>query len=1853
MSQLLDRIAALPADKRAALAEMLRPAPEPIAIVGIGCRFGGADSPAAFWDLLNSGRDVITEVPRDRWNIDAHYDPDPDAAGKVASRWGSFIDGADRFDAHFFGIGTHEAARMDPHQRLLLEVAWEALEHGGINPQRLARSATGVFLGAYHSDFSQLALSDADRIDLYSGTGTANNVLAGRLSYFLDLRGPSLVVDTACSSGLVAVHLACQSLRNRECDMALAGGVTVLLTPLSLVMASRMGLVARDGRCKTFDARADGIVMGDGCGVVVLKRLSVAVAEGDHVLAVIRGVAVNQDGRTNGLTAPNVLSQQTLLRNALRDGGVEPDSVTCIEAHGTGTSLGDPIEIEALTHVVGQPRSDGSRCAIGSVKTNIGHVGAAAGLAGLIKMVLCLQHRRLVPHLNFTQLNPNITLDGTPFYIPQTSEPWHAEGPRRAGVSAFGWSGTNAHAILEEAPAPVPVPETEARPRHLLFLSAMKASSLDALAARYEQHLQAQPSLAVEDVCHTAAIGRAHLPHRLAVEGGSLDQIRERLSRFRSGERTPGIQTGEAPQRRPQPVFLFTGQGSQYVGMGRSLYRTQPTFRRELDRCDEILTPWLGRSIVSVMHDDQDTMSIDDTAWTQPAIFALGWSLAALWRSWGVVPAAVMGHSVGELAAACVAGVFPLEDGLALVSARGRIVQALPLGGLMAAVFASEAQVAPVVARRAHALAIAALNGPEETVISGDPDAVHAAIDELTSAGLRTRRLTVSHAFHSPRMDPALDALEQAAASVRYSSPQIPFVSSVTGRLADEHELTTPAYWRRQLREPVRFADAIRVLHERGHRVFFEIGPRPTLSAMARRCLPDDTGLWLSSLDKDKDDWEQMLNSLGAWYAHGGDVNVQAFDADYRPRRVQLPTYPFQRDRYPLPVIAPSQVEQGAAERTAANGHPLLGARLRSPLLQDAVYECRLGMRHLSYLGDHRVYGSPLLPMTGYVEMVLAAAADALGPEVDTLTDLILEAPMIFGEDEERIAQVLIRTDDAAHLSFQVFSRTVDGDGTWTRHLAGGIERATDTARASIDIERLKADCTSLVPRDAFYQWLDAQGLHYGPGFRGLLEIRRGDGQALGQVRLPDILAGEAGRYRAHPALLDACDQIFAAALAEAEALAPDSDIYLPLGVERIRIIRPLPANVWSHCRVQTPHIDHGAETLTADIQIADEHGGLVAEVHGLLLKRAPRGALAGAMRHAPNGWFHHLQWQTAPSVHASAPRPSAWILVADTGGSAARLAGRLAADGQTVVTVTLASSFEQHDTQTFSLRAAAAEDHRRFWQVMRDTYGDRIAGVVHMASLDLGAAAGDTATWLEDQERGCASALHLLQALVADGHREAPTVWLVTRGAQAVDAARRNAGAMQASLWGLGRTVALEYPALRCTLIDLDPLADDDERLHAEIGGTGAEPQIAFRDGKRFVARIAARGPLPPSQTDSAPARVRPDRTYLITGGLSGIGLRTARWLVDQGARHLVLVSRRDVSDAANREIHAMEQAGAHVLAARADISHVSEVARVLDDTRRTMPPLAGIVHSAGVIDDATLPQQHWDRFARVMAPKIGGALHLHTLTRDLPLDFFVLFSSIAGCFGSPGQANYAAANACLDALAHQRHALGLPALSVNWGAWSETGMAARLGDADRRRLADRGLSQMLPDQALQALGEALGTSAAQLLIVPIDWSMFLSQFTADTVPPIFSQMVKRQPARSQTVEWAERIAAAAPAQRQDLLRGLVAAEAIKALGLDPAQPLDPQRSLYDIGLNSLIALDLSRAIAGRIGRTLPATMLFNYSTVEAIGRYLSDDVFSNTPAQAAPAHPSGATAHGVLQQIEDLSDEEVDRLLASKARR
>jgi acyl transferase domain-containing protein len=878
---------------------------EPVALVGLGCRFpGGVVDAESYWRMLERGTDAVTEIPPDRWDADEYYDEEPRKPGKTDSRWGGFLDRIDRFDYDFFGISRREALNMDPQQRLSLEVAWEALENAGINPSSLAGTETGVFMGVCNFEINSTTVHHPEDISAYTSSGTALSFIPGRISYLLDLHGPNMAIDTACSSSLVAVHQAAQALRAGECDLALAGGVNVVLSPLLMISLSQFGSVSRQGRAKTFSDVADGYVRGEGCGIVVLKRLSDAVRDGDRVLAVLRGGAVNQDGRSSGITAPNGAAQRSVLRRALRHGGVEPEQVGYVETHGTGTRLGDPIEVEALAEVYG--REQGAPLYLGAVKTNIGHTEAAAGIAGLIKVVLCLQRGAIPPNVHFERLNPDISLDGTTFVVPTEMTEWTADGPRMAGVSSFGLSGTNAHLILEQAPEPAaPAAPSEPdtgmqRPASVLALSARSDTALAKLARRYADRLAADDGTALADLCFSANTGRAHFSHRLAATGAGGQEIAAQLRDFVRGDLAEGVHTGIAgAAERSGVVFLYTGQGAQRVGTARTLYETQPTFRAAMDECAEILRPLLAEPLLALLYpEDPESGLINQTAYAQPVTFAVEYAMTRLWRSWGVEPAAVLGHSLGEIVGACVAGVMTLRDALTFTVHRGRLLQDLAKPGLMAALAAPEADVAEEIADYPDRISIAAVNGAANTTISGDRELVEQVCATFTARGVRTRLLHIATSGHSPLVQPVLKPLREAARNIEFSAPKIPLLSNVTGALWPWDSAPDAEYWSRHTRRPVQFAQCVRTLHDMGYRTFLELGPAPILAGLISDDLPaghDD--LLAPSLRPKQDDWEVLLDTVARLYVKGVPIDWAGFDRDHPRTRVAVPTYPFDATR--------------------------------------------------------------------------------------------------------------------------------------------------------------------------------------------------------------------------------------------------------------------------------------------------------------------------------------------------------------------------------------------------------------------------------------------------------------------------------------------------------------------------------------------------------------------------------------------------------------------------------------------------------------------------------------------------------------------------------------------------------------------------------------------------------------------------------------------------------------------------------------------------------------------------------------------------------------------------------------------
>ena len=1120
------RLALLAVELNAKLEKAEKQQPEPIAVIGMSCRFpGSSNSPEAYWEMMANGIDAITEIPADRYNVDDYYDPDHTTPGKMATRWGGYVDNIDQFDPQLFGIAPREAITIDPQQRMIMEVSWEALERAGYAPDSLDGYPGGVFVGICNSDYHEIVGDDLEKIDVYLATGSAHSVASGRLSYVLGLQGPAVTVDTACSSSLVSLHLAVQSLRNQECKMALAGGSNALITPRTTVTLSQANMMAADGRCKAFDDSADGFVRSEGCGMVVLKRLSDAQADGDQILAVIRGSAMNQDGRSNGLTAPNGPSQESVIRAALANGNLSPADVTFIETHGTGTALGDPIEVQALGAVYGPDHSDENPLLLGSVKTNIGHLESAAGIAGFMKLVLVLNKKKLPPHLHFEKPNHLIPWDDFPVVVPKDGMDLPTDGRLIGGVSSFGFSGTNVHIIAEAPPTPKPLPEQAERPWQLLTLSAKSQPALAQLSGKFADYFAAKPTTSLADAAYSANTGRADLPHRLAITADSLEAAQSALADFADGKTDKKLATYGRPKttKRPLVVFLFTGQGAQYLDMGRQLYESEPIFKKAIDQCDAILQSFDGQPLLPVLYaeaEGTDANLINEIAYAQPSVFSIQYALVQLWQSWGIEPDVVLGHSNGEYAAAHTAGIFSLEDALKLVVTRGRLMQSLPPNGAMAAVFAGIDQVNEAISTAGVDVAIAGVNGPESTVISGEETAVSTVIAQLKQSKIRARRVAVSVGAHSSLMDPVLAEFEQTASGVTYHTPKIDFFSTVTNSFVTS-EIASAAYWRNHMRQGVQFYPAMKQLFEAGYEVFLEIGPAPMLLGMGQRCNPPETAVWLPSLRPGHEDWRQLFRSLGELYTVGAPVDWAALDKNVKRQKLTLPTYPFQRERYWADYGEGKRPLSAGPLIGDSTGHPLLGQRLQSPALDDIVFETQLSETWPAFLAHHRVFDSIILPSPAFIEMVLAAAESVWGKQAYHIRNFTIQEALVLSEDWQRVQ--LLLTPESDHVAaFKIVSLQ---DGEWKTHVGGTLawqESETTTAPQALDITAVQARCTEEITQDDFYQEVAELGLEFGPDFRGLNHIWRRDGEALGRVELPESLLNDAPAI-SDPSRLSGC----------------------------------------------------------------------------------------------------------------------------------------------------------------------------------------------------------------------------------------------------------------------------------------------------------------------------------------------------------------------------------------------------------------------------------------------------------------------------------------------------------------------------------------------------------------------------------------------------------------------------------------------------------------------------------------------------------------------------------------------------------
>lgn len=1789
---------------------LLRARTEPVAVIGVACRFGGASTPEAFFQMLAEGVDAVGEVPAERWTIDAQDEASLDATTLRALRWGSFVNGVDLFDASFFGISPREAMGLDPQQRMLLEVTWEALERAGQVSEQLAGSQTGVFVGVSSRDYTEICgASGPDAQDVYSVTGNGQFFAAGRVSYTFGLQGPSLVVDTACSSSLVAVHLACQSLRNGECTMAIAGGVSLMLSPTTTRLLAKTQALSPDGRCRTFDASANGIVRGEGCGVVVLKRLSDAVRDGDPILALIRGSATNQDGRSTGLTAPNVLAQRAMLERALENAGVTAADVGYVETHGTGTSLGDPIELEALKAVLGKPRDDGSACVLGAVKTNIGHLEAAAGIAGLIKALLVLRREEIPRNLHFRALNPRVSLEATPLVVPTENTAWRAGARRRfAGVSSFGLSGTNCHVILEEAPRRAEAEPAEGAKIQIVPLSARTPEALDQLASAYRDALAsgALSGAPLEDIAYTAGVRRSHFEHRIALVGQSREELLGALDALGSGAPRAGAARGKVPPTgRPRLVFVFSGQGSQWARMGHALAQEEPVFRAALERCDALLARHAGFSLLDALGAPEGQSRLDETEIAQPAIFAVQVALVELWKSWGITPDAVVGHSVGEVAAAHAAGALGLEEAIRIVALRGKAMQQATGLGSMAAVALSAEEAGEALRGYDGRLSVAAVNDRRSVVLSGEHQALGEVLEALRGRGVQCRPLKVNYAFHSPQMEPLRGRFVEALGRVEAQPASCPLYSTVTGAKIDGRGLDAE-YWGRNVRDAVQFASALEAALGGAHGLVLEIGPHPVLSGNVEQCLAErNKGEQAAfSLRRNREERRCLLEALGELYVHGCAVGWKK-----RHRAgghcVDLPAYPWQRERYWFePTSTGRTARRAQASRHGGQLHPLLGASLTSSEEPSRrFWEQTWRVQELPYMGDHRVLGRVVCPGAGFVEMALSVGRQAYGDGPLAVEDVSFEKMLVLPEQEARTVQFVQVEQSAGAASFRIASRE-EADHGWVRHASGKVRRfdghAELTAHARAEVRARLA--TSIAPAD-YYAYATESGVALGATFQGIEQLWIGTDEALAQVRLPGEVEAEARPYCIHPVLLDACFQTLAALIAGPGASSARG-AHVPVGIARLIMHRAPERTMWVHGR-RKPGGETGAATA-GDIVVADERGNVIMEVVGLRF----HGLESEAAAEAEDEREYVLQWRPAkaegPLPAEPRAREGAWLLFVDERGTGASAAALLRARGQACVQVTAGEHYVRVAPDAYRIDPTSPEDHAR---LVREVLGhdNPCRGVVHLWSLDAAAPEQTTSdTLARDIRRGSASALHLAQALLRHGFESVPRLWLTTSGVYAGDEGHA-ASMAQAPVWGLGRAIALEHPELGCTLVDIDPRQRPEEAAHAlaqEIASQSRESQVCLRAEGRQVARLVRLA----KTAGAAPAEMAQAGSYLITGGLGGLGLSLAQWLVSRGARHLALVGRSAPASAAQEAIGAMRAAGAEVLVLQADVSRRQEAAAMLADIDARLPPLAGIVHAAGVLEDRTLLEVTEQSFQRVLASKVHGAWNLHSLTADRPLSLFVLYSSAASLLGSPGQASYCAANAFLDALARWRAGMHVPAMSIQWGPFAETGMAA--ADAQRgARLERRGIGSLTPEQGLRALERLLARPRAEVAVLRLDAGLWMESFPQLATTPFWDGLREEPAARRgeerKRAHFLEDLRNAAPGERRALLEGHIVEQLGQVLRIDGAR-LERHSSFVNSGVDSLMAVELRGRLQASLGLKLPATFIFVHPTPIALAEEL-----------------------------------------------
>lgn len=1771
----------------------------PISIVGMSCRFpGGANSLNEYWDMLISGKNGISEIPEDRWPLEDHFS-EGNEAGKMNVKMGGFLKDVNlrNFDADFFKISPKEARAMDPQQKLLLEVVWEALENAGINPEELKGKNVGVYLGISTDDYkrSHIYANELTKIDAYTATGSVFSAAGGRISFFLGLEGPNISVDTACSSSLVATHLASQAIRNGECDMAIVAGVNGILAPNFHVYFSKLQAISPDGLCKSFDDSANGYVRSEGCGALVLTTWKEAQKAGNKVLAVVKGTAVNQDGASSGFTAPNGIAQQKVARKALAMAELNPSDVSYVEAHGTGTPLGDPIEIAALSEVYGKNRQNGELL-LGSVKSNIGHMEAAAGMGSLIKSVLALQNKTVPQNLHFRKPNSKIDWKTSGVKVVAENTNWISDSSLAVGISGFGFSGTNSHIVLQEPPTQEKKVSTIKEGEHLVALSAKTEDGLNDQIQQYAEYLNtSDQNLAA--IAYSSLMHRAHFGHRASFVAKDKSKLIDQLNQF---------DTEKSSTTSTKMAFLFTGQGAQYPQMGRALFETNDVFRSTVEKCDELFVELTGESLIELIYGEIASQEkLTQTRYTQPALFAFEFALARYWESLGVTPSIMVGHSVGEYVAACLAGVFTLEEGMKLITSRGQLMYSLPLDGGMMSVFSTEKEILELLQETNIALDVAIINAPTNTVVSGDLSEIDSLEKVLTDRSIKYKRLTVSHAFHSRKMNPILDEFKAIASQVEYRKPNIPIVCNVTGKLAEENDLVTPEYWCDHLRMAVRYAQSAEELRNLGVDTFIEVGPSPTLISLGRQNLDGFEANWLPSFSKKSVGKELLFASLGKLYELGYNLNWKALYNNKTWEPVNLPTYPFQREEYWMEPDAPLT---NTNQWVAKNAHPFIGQKLSSPILgENTVYTTQFSAKYPVFLKEHLVFEKMISPAAAHLSMLLSYAKHGEGNPMFQAKDIQFIVPLAVEEDELLDVQLIVEGNDTTAKNFQLVSKS-ETKNDWKKHCVGQLAWNETEKPANANIQELIAESEPGIEASTFHSGLWNNGLlKLGSSFQRIAAIWTNENGSISRLdQLEDL--EEANFYEIHPGMMDSILQSCIFSSDEMVDRLLNGELFIPYGLTEMRYY-PHEKSAVYWCETKLNELS--SEVLNGNVTVFNEAGETVLEIVGLTVKKVRERALLNALNQSSfQNAIYQMDWEDVSLELNQEKSDHSTVLFTQT--NAPDWAREL-------------SDVTIHSGKEMDL------SNRAVIKNVLDTVRTKSVSVIYIGN--------DSIEAKESIEQNTKALLAIAQELIQTENFDKKSLRILTQKVHD----NHSAEPFGSVLWGMAKVLTLEHDELNVAVIDdchADKSVLSNVVLSNElVGFYRIEGEVV--QTQRIVKRRKEYSEEKPKYNDKG--------AYLVTGGFGALGKRCAQRMIQQGCKSLALIGRNADSERARKVLEELSTPNVQIQGYSCDVSDEKAVQELIGRIKQEFGAIKGIMHVAGVLSDGSFTSMTWERFEELYKAKVYGAWNLHQHTLDAQLEFFLTFSSISSVFGNQGQANYSAANYFLDGLVRMRRSLGLPASTINWGPWGESGMAAQ--EEKRGAIQAKGLEEIDPDTYLDLMDYVLANpEIEQIVSVKCDWSKLLSKLP-ESAHAFYSRVHQSDGSQQKTDSQVllMELNNVSHEQAQEILMDHVVNEVKSSLGYDRSASLDPDKSLTELGADSLMAVELRNNFGKSIGKNLPISLLYNYPTITAMVDFLLNEV-KGEEAEQEEVETESEENNELAESLNEMSEEDLLTLINSE---